>query len=140
VDGGYYENYGLTTAYELIRFCVDSIKIQPKYAGIRLHLIAIVNSQDAVSDNTIQGISQIGAPVQAIMGATFGGHADTKLLEMRAKSGVEGFSFYTLQLPKTDDKSAVPLSRMLSMKSMIYMNKAASEMRQKSPLKDMMKK
>jgi hypothetical protein len=74
------------------------------------------------------------------MGATFGGHADTKLLEMRAKSGVEGFNFHTLQLPKTDDKSAVPLSRMLSMKSMKYMDKSASEMRQKSPMKEMAKK
>lgn len=140
VDGGYYENYGLTTAYELVRFCADSLKTTPKYAKIRLHLIAIINSQDAVADNTIQGISQITAPVQAIMGATFGGHADHKLLEMRRKSGKEGFTFYEIQLPKTDDKSVVPLSRMLSMKSMIYMDKAVDSMRRVSPMRDMEKK
>lgn len=132
VDGGYYENYGLTTAYELIRFCADSLKTTPKYKGIRLHLIAIVNSQDAVSDNTIQGIKQITAPVQAIMGATFGGHADHKLLEMRAKSGRDGFNFHEIQLPYGEDqKDLVALSRMLSIKSMRFMDKKALEMRQK---------
>lgn len=139
VDGGYYENYGLTTAYELVHFCADSLKKTPKYAKINLHLIAIINSQDAVADNTIQGISQITAPVQAIMGATFGGHADSKLLEMRSKSGKEGFIFHEIQLPKTDDKSVVPLSRMLSMKSMVYMDKMVDSMRLKSPMKDMIK-
>ncbi len=137
VDGGYYENYGLTTAYELIHFCADSLKIIPKYKGIRLHLIAIINSQDAVADNTIQGISQITAPVQAIMGATFGGHADHKLLDMRAKSEHEDFTFHEIQLPKTDDKSVVPLSRMLSMKSMLYLDSAALKMRLQSPMKEM---
>jgi hypothetical protein len=139
VDGGYYENYGLTTAYELVRFCADSLKIMPKYAGIRLHLIAIVNSQDAISDNTIQGINQITAPVQAIMGATFGGHADHKLLEMRAKSGRDGFNFYELQLPYKDSQlNLVPLSRLLSKKSMDFMNRmAVDSMRLKSPLREM---
>jgi hypothetical protein len=131
VDGGYYENYGLTTAHELVRFCADSLKTMPKYKGIRLHVIAIINSQDAVADNTIQGISQITAPVQAIMGATFGGHADHKLLEMRRKSGHENFTFYEVQLPKTDDKSVVPLSRMLSLKSMKYMDSMGVQMRGK---------
>jgi hypothetical protein len=129
VDGGYYENYGLTTAYELVRFCTDSLKTIPKYKGIRLHLIAIINSQDAVADNTIQGINQITAPVQAIMGATFGGHADHKLLEMRRKSGHEDFIFHEVQLPKTSNESVVPLSRMLSQKSMKYMDDMVVEMR-----------
>ena len=136
VDGGYYENYGLTTAYELIRFCADSLKTLPKYKGIRLHLIAIINSQDAVSDNTIQGINQITAPVQAIMGSIFGGHADHKLLEMRAKSGRDGFNFHEIQLPYgEDEKDLVALSRMLSMNSMRFMDKKALEMRQKSAMK-----
>jgi hypothetical protein len=139
VDGGYYENYGLTTAYELIHFCADSLKILPQYKHIRLHLIAIINSQDAVADNTIQGINQITAPVQAIMGATFGGHANHILLEMRAKSRHEDFSFYEIQLPYTDDKSAVPLSRMLSFKSMAFMDKMVDSMRLTPPIKGMKK-
>ncbi len=138
VDGGYYENYGLTTAYELIRFCADSLKTTAKYKGIRLHLIAIINSQDAVSDNTIQGIRQITAPVQGIMGATFGGHADHKRLEIEAKSGHDDFTFHKIQLPYgDDDKDIVALSRMLSIKSMIFMDKKAVEMRRKSPMKEM---
>jgi hypothetical protein len=138
VDGGYYENYGLTTAYELVRFCADSLKMMPKYKGIRLHLVAIINSQDAVSDNTIQGISQITAPVQAIMGATFGGHAEHKLLEMKRKSGHEDFTFYEVRLPAGNDESVVPLSRMLSLKSMIYMDKQVVEMHEK--LRNILKK
>ncbi len=138
VDGGYYENYGLTTAYELIRFCADSVKTMPKYKGIRLHLIAIINSQEVVADNTIEGISQVTAPVQAIMGATFGGHADHKLKEIRAMSGRNNFSFYEIKLPYTDDKSIVPLSRMLSIQSMEYMDKMATDsMRKVSPMREM---
>lgn len=138
VDGGYYENYGLTTAYELVRFCVDSVKIIPKYAGIRLHLIAIINSQEVVADNTIQGIRQVTAPVQAIMSATFGGHADHKLKEIKAISGHKNFSFYEIKLPYTDDKSIVPLSRMLSVQSMEYMDKMVIDsMRKLSPMREM---
>jgi hypothetical protein len=138
VDGGYYENYGLTTAYELIRFCADSLKTLPQYKGIRLHLIAINNSQDAVADNTIKGISQITAPVQAIMGATFGGHADHKLKEIRANSKKGDFNFYEIKMPYTDDKSIVPLSRMLSIKSMRYMDRmVADSMRKISPMREL---
>ncbi len=142
VDGGYYENYGLTTAYELIHFCADSLKILPQYKGIRLHLIAIINSQDAVADNTIQGINQITAPVQAIMGATFGGHANHKLLDMHAKSGHEDFTFYEIKLPLPKDAKAppVPLSRMLSIKSMGFMDTMAMDsMIKLPPMKDMKK-
>jgi hypothetical protein len=137
VDGGYYENYGLTTAYELIRYCADSLKMQSKYKGIRLHLVAIINSQDAVADNTIQGISQITAPVQAVMGSIFGGHADHKLLEMEAKSGKDGFIFHKIQLPKIDENSYVPLSRMLSMKSIKYLDNMVDSLKRVSPMKDM---
>ena len=130
VDGGYYENYGLTTAYELVNFCADSLKTMPQYKGIRLHLIAIINSQDAVADNTIQGINQITAPVQAVMGAIFGGHANHTLLEMRRKSGHEDFTFYEVRLPTGTDESVVPLSRMLSLKSMKYMDDMVAEVRE----------
>jgi hypothetical protein len=140
VDGGYYENYGLTTAYELIHFCADSLKILPQYKGIRLHLIAIINSQDAVADNTIQGINQITAPVQAIMGATFGGHANHTLLQMRAKSGHEDFTFYEIQLPFPSDTCSVPLSRMLSGKSMKFMDRMADSMRLTPPMNGMKKR
>lgn len=104
VDGGYYENYGLTTALDIYDYLV---KTDPKLKS-RLKIILIKNSrQEPVND---QKQLQLLAPLVGVMNAPFTGHANH--MEQYVKNKISDENFIRI---KFDNKRyRVPLTRALT--------------------------
>lgn len=119
VDGGYYENYGITTGLDIYRRCKhllsdtcsgipDSLRVK-----VRLMLIAVNNDPGSSgSTRSDKKVNQWLAPVSAMFNTRFGGQAEY----MRAIARIElGRQYVEIN---TDDSNDVPLTRVLTRSNM----------------------
>jgi hypothetical protein len=77
LDGGYYENYGLTTGLDVFYYLRDSLHIDSK----RLKIILIKNSNQEPIDSGHQ--VQLLAPLVGARQSPFTGHANSVLAEAK---------------------------------------------------------
>lgn len=106
VDGGYYENYGLTTALDIYEFIE---KHCPPNITKRLKFILIRNSnQLPIDDHTSY---QLLAPLVAVMNAPFTGHANHIMTYIENRFGKDKFKIITFDA----DLYNVPLTRALTL-------------------------
>lgn len=118
VDGGYFENYGLTTAMDLYEYLIKNNSKLEK----RLKILLIKNSLQEV--NTDKTSIQLFAPLVGVMNAPFTGHANhmQKSIDYRFDGRNK---FYTIAF--NAKKNGVPLTRALTLKHINSMNKYIKE-------------
>jgi hypothetical protein len=119
VDGGYYENYGLTTAGEVYRMAQNVINKHPRFRNVRLKLVMIANAQTGSATN-LNSMSQTMIPPTAMYQTAFGGHAESALTDCRADMPQN--CFYEVVLDEGGNFDEVPLSRLLSKKVITTMD------------------
>ncbi len=114
VDGGYYENYGISTALDVVYYLKTSGKlINPD----RIRVILIKNSKQEPELSSTQ--VQILAPLIGAMQAPFTGHANHLWEECRRVLGTNK----TFAIEFDADKYKVPLTRALTPKHIVSMKK-----------------
>jgi hypothetical protein len=89
VDGGYYENYGLTTACEIYDECKAQLIDLQLDKKINIHLITVINSVPKQEVRTKEDILQgqyLAIPM-AILNVHFGGYAETARALAKRKLG-----------------------------------------------------
>jgi len=117
VDGGYFENYGLATAFDIIH-CLSE---KPELAK-RLRIVLIKNSlQRPVVE---QKTRQLIAPIVGVLNAPFTGHANHFLQDGRKRFPGR---FVTIEFNEKSDSSRVSLTRALTAYQMTAMSKQAIE-------------
>lgn len=123
VDGGYFENYGLATAFDVIH----QLKSHHKELTNRLKVILIKNS---LQPPTLKKKTrQLIAPLVGVINAPFTGHANHFQEEGRKMFCDR---FVVLELNEKADTSRVSLTRALTKRHMDIMDKqAAREVRAK---------
>lgn len=104
VDGGYYENYGLSTGLD-IYYYLKNVKNVP---ADRLKILLIRNSRQVPNESGHQ--IQLFAPLAGAMNSPFTGHANHLLEEARRIVGMNNFHVITFNA----DSARVPLTRSLT--------------------------
>ncbi len=114
VDGGYYENYGLTTGLDVFRYLRDSLHIPFK----NLKLILIKNSLQVPVESGHQ--QQFFAPLAGAMNAPFTGHANN-LLAQAKRDLFDTSHIFVIEFD--GEKMKVPLTRGLTKKHIDVMER-----------------
>ncbi len=112
VDGGYYENYGVSTALDVFHFLKSETLVDPS----RIKLILIKNSKQEpeVSSTKVQVI----APLIGAMQAPFTGHANHLWEECKRVMGKEN----VIDIVFDADAYKVPLTRALTSRQIDSLN------------------
>lgn len=112
VDGGYYENYGLATALDVVYF----LKFHMKDDFKRLKILLIKNSPQEAPDSGQQ--VQYLAPLIGALNSPFTGHANHLLAESRRVIDSANLHVITFEA----DQKKVPLTRALTTRHIDSMN------------------
>ncbi|MEO6039116.1 MAG: hypothetical protein ABIQ93_11950, partial [Saprospiraceae bacterium] len=129
VDGGYYENYGLTTALELSRMFKVVKQENPKaFSRFKIHIICVVNSDAHIGESDLphqtvsHSVNQFQAPVTALLNTPFSGHASQLRWQMKYVFHPDSlFDYSEIVLPNSVN---VPLSRILTQANIKKMDDA----------------
>jgi hypothetical protein len=138
VDGGYYENYGLPTAFEIYKTLekvIEKNKNRPGFARFRPVLLAVINSAESANLSCADGpeafrfmgknpARPVVAHLQTALNSPFGGHADQ--VRCRVKTAIESDSKgdYFEIIYQNEDGASVPLTRILTRQNMQTMDKS----------------
>jgi len=136
VDGGYYENYGISTILEIYNVCqywkkeisaTDTTLNKYKHR-FEFYVVSLLNDpyeREGVDVNTIQLQSstpnQIVAPALAIYKTPFRGHAETMRMELVKQ--IDPKRYFEIRL----HKSGLPLTRVLTSSNLNTMDEAMTE-------------
>jgi hypothetical protein len=104
VDGGYYENYGITTALDIYYHLANTLKVDTT----RIKMILIKNSNQDTKDPKEK--IQILAPLIGAINSPFTGHANELLQEANRVLGPKRFHVITFDA----EAERVPLTRSLN--------------------------
>ncbi len=152
VDGGYYDNYGLTTLLEFIdsfeKLKKASPKLQPLLDCIKINVICVINgNEEEVKDSYTQSMSQVTIPLQGAVNSIFGGHAEYMLARAKQKMDDSSFTMrgkyykvlineiknkqdatkFALARDTATDKATVPLTRALSQRVIEQLEEKAAK-------------
>ncbi|MDX2136240.1 MAG: hypothetical protein SFV52_15760 [Saprospiraceae bacterium] len=122
VDGGYFENYGITTGLDIFRRCeqvladtTNALSAELR-SRVRLVMIAVNNAPETATDQTYTEANQWLAPVSAVFNTRFGGQAEY----MRTIAGIElGDRYWEIN---KRGSGGVPLTRVLTTRNMLEMD------------------
>ncbi len=116
VDGGYFENYGLATAFDVATYLIDNQKVSKD----RIKIILIKNSLQ--KPNVEKKSWQLISPLIGAVNAPFTGHANHFLEE-----GQNRFvgNMVELEFDSDDKETKVPLSRALARRHLKTMDPIA---------------
>lgn len=139
VDGGYYENYGLTTALDLYEYCSKLIKKRQNaqdtlFSKLRVILISINNAPEYPTDDILHPVNQWAAPAAAVFNTRFGGQSE--YMRTVAKRQAGGQYFEINNRPEND----VPLTRVLTSKNMCQMDSVIKDSIESMLLNDLFRK
>lgn len=116
VDGGYFENYGLATAFDVATYLIDNQKV----AKDRIKIILIKNS---LQESNVEKQSwQLIAPLIGAVNAPFTGHANHFLKEGQNRFGG---NMVELKFDSDDKETKVPLTRALARRHLKTMDSIA---------------
>lgn len=126
-DGGYFENLGLTTIYE-IKDEMERILIKPQFSDIvdrvDIHLLVIRNSTyKQKMKRQLKVRNQVYAPLDALYNSGIGGRTEYMFKYMKLNMQD---NFYVLDLPHEsgqNEKLLLPLNRYLSENAIQTMDK-----------------
>ncbi len=114
VDGGLYENYGLTTALEIFDACQKQLnnyqqnkdsRVARRFGKVKMYIVAVINAQWGMPP--IQPVNQLFAPIEASYNAHFSGYSEKIRYDVQHRS----------DLPYSEivfDRGVVPLTRVLT--------------------------
>jgi hypothetical protein len=114
VDGGLYENYGLTTALEIFDACQKQLfnyrqnkdmKVARRFGKVKMYIVSVINAQWGMP--AIQSVNQLFAPIEASYNAHFSGYSEKIRYDVQHRS----------DLPYSEipfDRGVVPLTRVLT--------------------------
>ncbi len=133
VDGGYYENFGAITAFELadvlrsrygLRPAVILVNNEPSVSGMNCIL---ADSQIAYPDAPRSiAFSTVRSPLRAVLG-TRGARGTHAAVELCSRIGTENFAFITVQPDRINNSKALSMSWWLSKHVQSYLDAQIDE-------------
>lgn len=136
VDGGYYENYGITTILEIYNICQQWKKVKSpgdttlnKYKDrFEFYVVSLINAPYEKENTKVDTIqlqtstpNQIVAPAIAIYKTPFRGHAETIRMELMEQ--IDSTHYFEIRL----NNRGLPLTRVLTTSNLNTMDKAMTE-------------
>ncbi len=116
VDGGYYDNLGGTTAYELIGSLRRHLATRPDSLRRRLaiHLLLIFNNDYRPAMLTKRPVLQLIAPVTALANTPFSGHTEYWAEKLTSEADLTDRLYLDHSLTLDGKRVIMPLARYLS--------------------------
>ena len=112
VDGGYFENYGLATAYDVYKSCQKQVETLNLGKKVKIHIITAVNSVDKSKnyknvEECLQG--QYVAVPTAMYNVHFGGYSEYARKMVKSELNKSGIFYHEIAFD-----GSVPLTRILT--------------------------